>query len=118
MNTNEVTAKAIKAIEAAPQYQAIQAIAAWAIGQYFCGGVVPSVNRWEAINDSGHYNELARAARAVSSKREESDNAAEFAGLGEVYEAAAARLDSLHAAWMLAGGPEADAVRRSLDRFQ
>lgn len=118
MNTNDITAKAVKAIEAAPQYQAIQEIVAWAIGQFFNGGVTLTVNRWEAIDDSAHYRDLARAARVVAGRRADLEVAAAFAGLGEIYEAAAARLDSLNAAWMLAGGPEADAARRSLDRFQ
>ena len=112
MNTNEITAKAVKAIEVAPQYQAIQAIAAWAAGQFFCGGASISVNRWEAITDGEHYRMAARAARKVVEKNDAGRNVAAFAGMGEIYEAAAARLDALYAEWMLAGGPEADEARR------
>lgn len=114
MNTNEITAKAVKAIEAAPQYQAIQAVCSWAAGQFFCDGVTPAFNRWEAITDGEHYRMAARAARVVVEKNDAGRNVAAFAGMGEIYEAAAARLDSLYEAWMLAGGPEADEARRSL----
>ena len=121
MNTNEITAKAVKAIEVAPQYQAIQAITAWAAGQFFCGGASIPVNRWEAITDGEHYRMAARAARKVVEKYEMTATADRrisgrdvdaFAAMGEIYEAAASRLDSLYAAWMLAGGPEADEARR------
>ena len=102
MNTNEITAKAVKAIEVAPQYQAIQAITAWAAGQFFCGGASIPVNRWEAITDGEHYRMAARAARkVVGDENNGSRNIAAFAGMGEIYEAAASRLDSLYAAWML-----------------
>ncbi len=115
MNTNEITAKAVKAIETAPQYQAIQAITAWAAGQFFCGGASIPVNRWEAITDGDHYRMAARAARKVVESQNSADrDVAAFAGMGEIYEAAATRLDSLYAAWMLAGGPEADEARRAI----